>query len=545
MDIGAFNSKETILQCPQCQTIFFSEKLRALVPEQCKFGFDIINYVGRSIFTHCRNEQEIVNELAARNISISGREVSYLGKKFITYLALAHRESYEQLRKAMTLRGGYILHVDGTCEGDSPNLFTGIDGISELVLHNIKIPSEKKDRLIPFFRQVKKLYGVPRALVHDMGKAILAAIAIVFPNVLDFICHFHFLRDIGKDLFRKEYQVIRNCLKKHGIRTQLRQKLRALSKIIEQGPQAIQDLKESIEKGHLKIASVEQLPAISTYAMIHWAFDVAQQSAGYGFPFDYPHLIFLQRLRVVHSVLVQIKDIHLRHKVRDNRPFYQLWRILDEVIKDKELNSSVALMEEKTTVFNKLRQALRIALPEGNDGLNDEGGDADMKTIEKAVEDFREQVITDTTLLAKDDYKKMIAQINEYWEKLFAAPITVNTPNGPVTIVPQRTNNLLERFFRNLKRAARKRSGTSSLSKTLKAILADTPFVRNLENEEYLQIILGDCETLEKRFSQIDAKLVREHLKKAQESLDSIPSEIKEVIKQKNLPELVNALFAA
>jgi hypothetical protein len=545
MGIGAFNAKETVLHCPQCQKIFFSETLKALVPEGGTFGFDIINYVGRAIFTHYRNEQEIVNELAAKNISISDREVSYLGKKFIAYLALAHRESHKALRKAMTLRGGYILHVDGTCEGDSPHLFTGLDGISELVLHNIKIPSEKKDRLISFFRQVKKLYGVPIALVHDMGKAILAAIAVVFSGVPDFICHFHFLRDIGKDLFEKDYQIIRNCLKKHGIRTQLRQKLTTLLKKIEQDSQLIEDLKESIEKGHLKMASVKQLPTISTYAMIQWVFDGARQSAGYGFPFDCPHLVFFQRLRMVHSVLARIKDIHLSNKTRDNRPFYHLWRIIDEIIKDKKLNSAVARMEEKFDVFNKLRQVLRIALPEGKHGLNDEGDDTDMKAIERAVRDFREELINDKTLSAKDDYKKMIAQIDKYWEKLFAAPITVNTPNGPVTIVPQRTNNLLERFFRSLKRAARKRSGTSSLSKTLKTILADTPFVRNLENEEYFQIILSGCETLEERFSQIDAKLVREHLKKAQENSDRIPPKIKKIIKQENLPELVSALFAA
>ena len=543
--IGAFLSKETILECPHCQTAFRSEELRALVPEQCTFGFDIIDYVGRAMFIRCRNEQEIVNELSARNIAVSDREVTHLGKKFITYLAIAHQESHELLRNAMTLQGGYILHVDGTCEGDSPHLFTGLDGISALVLHNIKIPSENKAQLIPFFRHLKKEYGIPLALVHDMGKAILGAIAVVFPNTLDFICHFHFLRDIGKDLFGKEYQTIRNRLKKHGIRTQLRQKLKALSKVIEEDKQAAPALKKGIENGQMSIAFVEQLPAMSTYTMIQWIFDGAKQSAGYGFPFDCPHLVLFQRLRMVHSVLDRIKDIHLRNKVKDNRPFYQLWRILDAIMKDKALTSAVALMKEKTAVFNNLRDALRITPIEGHDALNDDGDDADMKAIEKAVRDFRKQVINDKTLSANKDYDKMIAQIDNYWDKLFAAPITVNTPNGPVTIFPQRTNNLLERFFRFLKRTARKRSGTSSLSKTLKAILADTPFVRNLENEEYLEIILNGCESLPERFSQIDAKRVRENLKMVQQDVDRIPSEIKDVIKHKNLPELVNALFVA
>jgi hypothetical protein len=48
-----------------------------------------------------------------------------------------------------------------------------------------------------------------------MGKEILAAVASVFPGVADFICHFHFLIDIGKDLMGEDYQDIRNGLKKH------------------------------------------------------------------------------------------------------------------------------------------------------------------------------------------------------------------------------------------------------------------------------------------------------------------------------------------
>jgi hypothetical protein len=41
-----------------------------------------------------------------------------------------------------------------------------------------------------------------------MGKGILAAVAAVFKDVPDFICHFHFLRDIGKDLFEEQYVTI-------------------------------------------------------------------------------------------------------------------------------------------------------------------------------------------------------------------------------------------------------------------------------------------------------------------------------------------------
>jgi len=66
-----------------------------------------------------------------------------------------------------------------------------------------------------------KAYGTPIALVHDMGRAILKAVTTVFPKVPDYICHFHFLRDIGKDLFDFEYRTIRRYTRSFNIRVTL------------------------------------------------------------------------------------------------------------------------------------------------------------------------------------------------------------------------------------------------------------------------------------------------------------------------------------
>ncbi len=78
----------------------------------------------------------------------------------------------------------------------------------------------------------------------------------------------------------------------------------------------------------------------------------------------------------------------------------------------------------------------------------------------------------------------------------------------------------------------------------LKTILADTPLVRNLENEDYMDIILTGCTTLAERFSQIDAKLVREQLKKAQKNQNKIPSELKKIISLPDLPNKISDLSA-
>ena len=541
MDIGAFKAKETVLECPHDKTVFTSPLLRALAPAKCTYGFDVIVHIGMSLFVHCCNERQIMEDLAARNIFISEREIGYQGRKFVVYLALAHRESRKQLIDSMAKRGGDILHVDGTCEGDSPFLFCGLDGISEIVLDNIKIPSERKELLIPFFQRIKEQYGDPVALVHDMGIGILMAVEEVFPDIADFICHFHFLRDIGKDLLLKDYQGIIKKLREHDVRGLLRQKARYLEKKVVQDSDIIADLKVSLENGELMTACVEHIPALSTYTLIHWVFESSSESSGYGFPFYRRHLEFYQRLKKIHCLLGNISDIRLRGEAKDNRSFIQVQKLLQEVLADKELNELAANMKAKAKVFDKLREALRIAMPEGKNGLNDDGDETDIKTIEKKVTEFRDWLVSDEK--REETYLKTIEQMDKYWEKLFADPLVVNTPQGQTIITPQRTNNILERFFRGEKRRNRKKSGTASLNKTLKTILADTPLVRNLENEDYLNIILNGCSTMAERFSQIDDKIVREELKEAEKNQERIPPEAKSIIKQPDLPEKISALF--
>jgi len=140
--LGECNAHVSQLHCKSCKKIFYPEKLTSIIPNNSHFSFDIIVHVGTALFIQHRNDEEIQKSLQEKNISISLREISYLGKKFIVYLALAHHACRDKIKNHMKTNGGYILHLDGTCEGDSPHLFSFIDELSSIVLDNIKIPSE-------------------------------------------------------------------------------------------------------------------------------------------------------------------------------------------------------------------------------------------------------------------------------------------------------------------------------------------------------------------------------------------------------------------
>ena len=51
-----------------------------------------------------------------------------------------------------------------------------------------------------------------------------------------------------------------------------------------------------------------------------------------------------------------------------------------------------------------------------------------------------------------------------------------------VLIQPQRTNNVLEQFFRKLIRTYCKKNGFNSMGRVLKTMLPDTPLTMNLKN---------------------------------------------------------------
>ena len=537
LHIGRFYAREVILACSKCGCKHRCEQLCNLVPPSANFGYDVLVYVGKALYIRHRSEEEVVAELAERNIQISPRGASSLGSKFIVYLAIAHDRCSDDITEAMRLRGGYICHLDATCEGRDPILMSSLDSISQIVLGNIKLPAEDEKHIVPFLQRMKKNYGIPIALVHDMGKGILKAVAKVFSGVPDFICHFHFLRDIGKDFLGDQYDIIRKRLSKHQISSKLRYRAKRLKRNIDRSPELIDLLETGIGDHLLSRSSLKPLADLNGYTLIRWTLEGKSEGNGYGFPFDRPHLAFAKRISQLHSYVDTLKNVRLSRKCKNNRPYFKIERDLQKIVKDKVLWNAVEELEKRILIFERLRKAMRIANPSGRRGLNDEGNETNIKSIEYRVKKFRAWLTTRKDYSQNHDAQKMIAQLDKYWEKLFADPITVQTASGPIQIQPQRTNNILEQFFRNLKRSNRRKTGNKSSSRMLRTMLAETPLVNNLQNPEYMRILLKDKTSLEELFAEIEIDTLRDELRKAQFSPEKVPIKIKRLIAMPDYPE--------
>lgn len=535
---GPFIAHETVYACHSCSQSFRPDALLQLVQPRCNVAYDILVSVGQALFQKHRTIDEVRIELLARNVRISTSEIGYLGRKFIMLLAMAHSQATPRIRRAMNLAGGYVLHLDATHDGDAPVLMTSMDSLSKFVLANVKIPSEDSVEIANFLRKLKVSYGTPAACVHDMGKGICKAVSDVFPGTPDFVCHFHFLRDIGKDLLEPAYGELRKCLRKHSASTQLSALVREVRTGFEHEQQHAQCglMVKALKSGeHHDIE-----PTTAIYLLALWALQGKHEGDGYGFPFDRPLLIFAERIieldRLLSGSFNQFSD--------GNKLFCKFAKLVALIANDVELQQKVMELKWRSIIFDQLRDAMRIAPVDGGNGLNDDVTSEAMTSIRRGVEKFRQGLDNDRPLAADPLCRKMAAQIDKYGDKLFADPIVVKTPNGTIIIYPQRTNNILEQFFRSFRRGERRKTGNDSLCRTLQTMLADTPLVKNLDNPSYMEILLNGKVSLEELFAEIGlSPLEKSYIAEHEPNL--ILPGFRKLLNMKNLPTLMLGLTSS
>jgi len=69
--------------------------------------------------------------------------------------------------------------------------------------------------------------------------------------------------------------------------------------------------------------------------------------------------------------------------------------------------------------------------------------------------------------------------------------------------------------------------------------------VKNLDNPDYLEIIIDGCNTLEERFEKIDSRMVLESLAVEKKNNERINPEVKKIIRRPDLPERLAILLNA
>jgi len=524
---GVFNARNIMVSTDNGSV--GSQKLLSLVAPCCKYGYDVIDAIGRMTYNEHKQASEIKLWLASKNIDISESEIDVLKNKYIVYLSIIHEESTSNIVKMINNNGGYILHLDGMGSKGGERLMTGIDSLSNIVLNNAKIGSENSEEIIPFLNVIDERYGKPLCIVQDMGQGIMNAVKDVFNEIPIYICHFHFLRDIGKDLLKPNYDTITKRLTHFGFLTKLRAVRTALKDSVEQNPNAIEKFHDSIVDNKKIKNGGHKVLTVMLYTLLEWILCWDDESAGYGFPFDRPKYDLAVRLS---EAWVNLCDFPEKIITKDpilKKHYDRVKAIIAEIVNDKELQDAVKNIVPEIVVFDKLRDAMRIAPKSGSNGLNDNNDSVEIKNIESSVTQFIHGPEVLSEFSTESRKQKFLCQMKKYWSQLFSDPITVMVDGQKRQITPQRTNNIMERFFRDLSRGSNRKSGCDNIGRMLDAMVPDMPLFRNFQNKNYLDVTVGS-KSLPQMFSEIDPMLVREKMNKLNVNPEKINNKIKKCL---------------
>jgi hypothetical protein len=526
MHIGPFYVHETVKYCPinTCKKTYRCAELDNFLPPGSNFGYDVIEYIGYAVWRKSHTALQIRTDLKLKcNITISESEVYCLAKKFVYYMVEAQKDKLTELKSFLHKGGGYFLYFDSMHPGDgAAHIMCAVaEEISEkvnIVLGSTKLPTESTESVAAFFKEIKETYGNPLAGICDMLASNLAAFKQVFPGVLLLICHFHFLRAVGKDFLEYEIIKLQHILKQYKVNQRLKELLKNCKEKIDANPTLSNYLKYN-EAGYR--SSFQQFPGVvKTYCKIQWILAYEQELNGYGAPFDRSEFVYLERMRKTYE--------SLKEHSFDVKELSELKFFLASVLEDPDLKKHIKAIEKKIEDFDNLRSIMKIAPTFGGKGLNDDGEECDMTLMEELIKNF---IYSDAIKNNPDDaYKKLRNQFSKYWKMLFAKPVEAHLPNGEIVqVYPQRTTNLMERLFREFQRCEYKRTGMGTLGRTARAMVAETPMMKNLDCPEFMNIILNGQPTLAARFAQLDLKSIQENMAKA-ENKEKLPKGLKKII---------------
>jgi len=519
LGIGTFHAHYTVLYCPEHPHLgtFDTKELGQILPSNSNVAYDVIVKIGLLRFQENRQVAEIKNRLFIdHSVDICLREIELLIDKFVFYLAAVHQESKPLIRAHIKARGGYILHLDSTCDGDSLKLASSIDSTSGFVLHCLKLNSENADEIEKFLIQVKDRFGNPLAVVSDMSKGIEKAVSKIFNGIHHYFCHYHFLSAVGISLFEKENNQLRNALSKAAISGKLKELRKKMNSSFEKSSPTNIDIIDDFWLEPLKYRDDPNVINILSYSLIEWILDHGAEGDGYGFPFDQRYLAFYDRLHRAQIIIKKITETYAAN-TRDHKILWKIFHQINPIAACQKMQDTAADYRQKVGVFFELRQALAIA-PEGiSNGLTQiklTNSKRELKKIRIAVTAFTrnldKQLKTEKKPTILSSLTTLRKKIENYSDKLFADPIVVPVNGQQKTFFVHRTNNILENHFRLLNYLFRRIHGNHSIRQNLEKIPDALPLVTNLKNPEYIKIMFEDESKIAEKFAKIDPAKIRE-----------------------------------
>lgn len=493
-----------------------SREVARLVPPASNIAYDVLVRVGLARFVECRQLEEIRTELLRHHsVDLPVRTIGYLALRFVAYFQVVHEQSVRLLRRDIHERGGYILHIDGTCEEGSRVLLVCFDSLSGQVLESRKVSSENRIEVQRVLLDVRHDWGVPLAVVHDLRQSLILAAGAVFRGVPQFICHYHLAADVGKDLLGRHVDRLRSLFRRTRVRPQLGvlcRSLRAFAVADNGGEHVLNAILAARSNRELREQVSPEAVLGILHALISWILAFSRSGEGYGFPFDLPYLALYERIVDAHQVLNRISATWPEQACETRSKFRRCQALLETVVKSgdsEEFSRVVAETRRDLCIFERFRAALHICPKGGKNRRNDGGAPSTLssKRHRSILQQFRISLLREARRRKTTERAAtiVVTHLDKYWRFLFGHTLR----KRPTPIVVPRTNNVEERLFRAIKRQCRRLHGRGHLSRDVDAMVPGTALLLNLRNSSYCDTVYGgsDPQNIVVRFSEVDHRL--------------------------------------
>ena len=415
--------------------------------------------------------EEIQMLMESHGLSISTGEISNLSREFLLRFYCIHRRHMKDLALKE-----YILHLDGTGESGDEIVFMAKDGITGITMDAINMPSESDEYIAPFLKGIREVFQDPDAVMRDMAPAIRNSVSEVFPVILQIICHYHFVKDLGKDVF--------------GLYSDLRDAMVSTKALAAIASTTVP------ERGSGIIYAEKMWIAIASEYMLY------PRSIPSKFPFVLPYFQVLERCMEIEGMLKSIIRWNASH-MKLVKPVTDLYRAVRTITHDPMILEKYRIIVRTWSWFESVRKALRVsrelnsreALEAPDIGII--GGDLN-NALSKIMEEGR---------FTGGDLERMSRIFETRIETHRAELLSPVVGKDGKTINVARHNGIEEIGHRWSRMHIRRRTGRSQTTREMGMYGALTAILSNIENRHYVEKVLSKIDFLEEFRSITKAEL--------------------------------------
>lgn len=512
LEYSTFQAREVLRKNTETESkaVQRSSDLQTIVAKGHRYAYDLIAFVGKRAFLDGRKltaiKEELIQDKSFSNIPFSS--LYDCQRKFLFFLGELHRQAAPRIKEHLQKRSDVTWLIDGTLEPGSLTFFGVKEAKEGFFLGSWKIPTENEEDISRCLTEAANEYGKPDRILHDLSERVDNACSLAFPNTLHNFCNYHFLANMGKDLYEAPQAELSKRLRAIKLQVSLKnqrggqtQRLRkAVSE--ENISLALSDLLSGKE---MNICWSESFGREVLLALHSWLLDYPDDGHRQGFPFD-PYLLYFHRRIVV--ALEASNRLLSCSTIREKMPkvFFNFYQQLENYLLDLIICRAASLYEKANNIFGRVRSTLRLFTSRSNPmhDLYELSSDS-QEEVKNALGTLRNEFYEEN--IKYDDpkeyklYETALAHIDKYGARLL--PSDEFSSREEILV---RTTNGIESDWSSGKRIRRQTHGRKKLTRDFQALPAEFMLIPNLRNQRYIDLVIGSLDQLPEKFAEAGIK---------------------------------------